>query len=116
MKATVDWRLTPVPSFPHRGLAGAFTVIGPNNSFLRIISSGPPVAAIHKDWEHVSVSLIDRCPTWEEMCFVKDLFWNDDELVVQFHPPKSDYINCHPFVLHLWKGPQRIKLPPKEFV
>src|SRR5690349_6482303 len=29
-------------------------------------------------WEHVSISIPseDRCPTWEEMCFVKDLFWN----------------------------------------
>ena len=40
------------------------------------------------DWEHVSVSLPDRCPTWEEMCFIKDLFWNSDECVVQYHPPK----------------------------
>ena len=26
-------------------------------------------------WEHVSVSLARRCPTWEEMCMVKDIFW-----------------------------------------
>ena len=25
-------------------------------------------------WDHVSVSLADRCPTWAEMCFIKDLF------------------------------------------
>lgn len=54
-------------------------------------------------WEHVSVSLEDRCPTWDEMCFVKDLFWTDEEQVVQFHPPRSQYVNHHPFCLHLWK-------------
>ena len=25
-------------------------------------------------WEHVSVSLRNRCPTWDEMCLVKDIF------------------------------------------
>lgn len=58
-------------------------------------------------WEHVSLRSRDykgeRCPTWEEMCFVKDMFWDDEECVVQFHPPKSEYVNNHPFVLHLWK-------------
>ena len=34
-------------------------------------------------WEHVSVSLKDRCPRWQEMCYIKDLFWNDDEVVIQ---------------------------------
>lgn len=57
-------------------------------------------------WEHVSVSLSHyplKCPSWEEMCIVKKLFWNDDECIVQFHPQKSEYINNHPGVLHLWK-------------
>lgn len=54
-------------------------------------------------WEHVSVSCERRCPMWAEMCWVKELFFEDDELVVQYHPPKKDYVNEHPFVLHLWK-------------
>lgn len=33
-------------------------------------------------WEHVSVSLSNRCPTWEEMCMVKDIFWGEDECVI----------------------------------
>lgn len=37
-------------------------------------------------WEHVSVSLSNRCPTWEEMCMVKDIFWGEDECVIQFRP------------------------------
>lgn len=61
------------------------------------------------DWEHVSVSLtskkrkIERCPTWEEMCYVKDIFWYVDEVVIQFHPAKSDYVSMHNYCLHLWK-------------
>lgn len=56
-------------------------------------------------WEHVSVSIEkkNRCPTWEEMCFAKDLFWDETECVLQFHPPKSVYVNNHPYVLHLFR-------------
>ena len=64
-------------------------------------------------WEHVSITLfrrvmlkkipIDRCPTWEEMCFVKSVFWNDDEAVMQLHPPKKDWVSNHPYCLHLWR-------------
>lgn len=66
-------------------------------------------------WDHVSVTLDQskKCPTWEEMCFVKELFWNDDEEVMQLHPPKSDYINNHPGCLHLWRPTREtIPLPP----
>lgn len=54
-------------------------------------------------WEHVSASLPDRCPTWEEMCKIKALFWDEEDLVVQYHPPKSKYKNLHPNCLHLWR-------------
>lgn len=68
-------------------------------------------------WEHVSVSLQNRCPTWDEMCRIKDIFWGEDECVVQFHPPKSEYVNLHPYCLHLWKKiGEKADLPPKEFV
>lgn len=56
-------------------------------------------------WEHVSISIIDgdRLPTWDEMCFVKNLFWGEEDCVLQFHPPKSDYVNYRWQVLHLWR-------------
>lgn len=54
-------------------------------------------------WEHVSIELFARrLPTWEEMCFVKDLFWDDEEEVVQIHPKKSQYVNMTE-ALHLWR-------------
>jgi len=68
-------------------------------------------------WDHVSVSYRDRCCTWEEMCIIKRMFFRDDECVVQYHPPKEDYVNNHPFCLHLWRPQhQEILMPPKEFV
>lgn len=65
------------------------------------------IASDEGGWEHVSVHADGesgkRIPTWGEMCYVKDLFWKADECVMQLHPPKSDYVNNHPCVLHLWR-------------
>ena len=68
-------------------------------------------------WDHVSVSFMNRCPTWDEMCKVKDVFFRDDECCVEYHPPKSEYVNIHPYCLHIWK-PQNgeIIMPPTIYV
>jgi len=68
-------------------------------------------------WEHASISLVRRCPTWDEMCAIKDILWSKDECVVQFHPPESEYINTHPYCLHLWKKcNSEFEMPPSIFV
>jgi hypothetical protein len=68
-------------------------------------------------WEHVSVSTKKRCPTWSEMCFVKDFFFNDDECVMQLYPAKDNYVNNHKNCLHIWKPVEKeIPIPPKNFV
>jgi hypothetical protein len=56
-------------------------------------------------WEHVSVSIPGhrRTPTWEEMDYVKRLFWGDDETVLQLHVPRAEHKNHHPWCLHLWR-------------
>lgn len=61
-------------------------------------------------WEHVSVSLPTRCPTWEEMCRIKSLFWDDEDCVVQYHPKRSSYVNNHPYCLHMWR-PTFVEMP-----
>jgi len=61
-------------------------------------------------WDHVSVSLPRRAPTWEEMAYVKSLFWEPEEMVIQYHPARSDYVNFHPHCLHMWK-PQGVEMP-----
>ena len=61
-------------------------------------------------WDHVSVSHPKFIPTWSMMCFVKDLFFQKDETVVQYHPKEADYINYHKHCLHLWR-PHYIPLP-----
>jgi hypothetical protein len=96
------------------GMEGVFMFRHSNGTTLAIISSG--VDHTYK-WEHVSVSTRDRTPTWEEMSFVKDLFWTEEECVVQFHPPKSEYVNHHPHCLHLWRPlGENIQTPPSILV
>lgn len=93
------------------GFFGAFIIQGPCSRDLRVIS-GPGMG-----WEHVSVSLNNRCPNWPEMSFVKSLFWDEEEAVMQLHPPKSDYVNYHPYCLHLWKPIDAvIPMPPSIMV
>lgn len=55
-------------------------------------------------WEHVSVSCgrQKHTPNWGEMDFIKRLFWDDGECVVQFHPPRSEWVSNAP-VLHMWR-------------
>jgi len=91
------------------GCCGVFEIPGPCGDRLSIISSdgsGWPLPG--EPWEHVSVKAADgrngwRVPNWKEMCFVKDLFWDEEECVIQYHPAKSNYVKIHPAVLHLWK-------------
>ena len=63
------------------------------------------IASDGASWQHVSVSIEgnNKPPHWDVMCAVKDLFWDDEDCVLQFHPPKSEYVENHPGCLHLWK-------------
>ena len=84
-----------------------------NGWFVIPLKHGQSVRVIASNgmgWEHVSVSRSDRCPTWDEMCQVKALFWGDDDCVVQYHPPRSEYVNNHKNCLHLWR-PVGIAMP-----
>lgn len=81
---------------------------------LRVIACDGSVTG----WEHVSVSLPDRCPTWEELCHIKHLWWREDETVLQYHPAASRYVNVHPYTLHLWRplAGVEVPMPPLELV
>lgn len=95
---------------PSYGNNGAFFV-RTNQIVLKVIASDG------NGWEHVSVSLSDRCPTWKEMNIIKDLFWEPEDCVIQYHPPQSEYINCHPYCLHLWRPIDKtIPIPPTWMV
>ena len=88
-----------------------FFIIPYNNYELKVmISDG-------MGWDHVSVSLKNRTPNWKEMCYIKDIFFDEEETVVQYHPQKSKYINNCNTCLHMWKNQNKdIELPPSIMV
>ena len=95
---------------------GKFFIPGPHGRTLQVIASNGD-AELGVNWEHVSVSTPSRCPNWPEMCFVKSLFWDEEECVMQVHPPRSKWINNHPFCLHMWRPlNDHIPLPPEVAV
>jgi hypothetical protein len=61
-------------------------------------------------WDHLSVSTQSRCPTWEELEFVKRLFFKPDECAMQLHVPPRDHVNNHPYCLHIWR-PIDVEIP-----
>lgn len=82
---------------------------------VRLLSSKKTIPAMvvfswDGGWDHVSISFRNRTPTWEEMCEVKDMFFAPDEVVVQYHPAKSEYVNAMENCLHLWRK-QGCKMP-----
>jgi len=96
--------LLQLASSPADGNNGAFLVRRRGGKrFFCIVSDG-------FGWEHVSVSLrrgdlstFPRTPTWEETCLIKALFWDAEDTVVQYHPAEAEYVNYHPYTLHLWR-------------
>lgn len=95
------------------GNNGAFLINRGRTIFSIIVSDGD-------GWEHVSVHCTsdrkDRTPTWSEMCYIKDLFWSDEDCVVQYHPSKSEYVNQHKHTLHLWKPVNQIIPIPNKIM
>lgn len=68
-------------------------------------------------WDHVSASCKNRCPSWAEMCAIKEMFFHDHETVMQLHVPRKDWISNHPYCLHLWRPADvEIPRPPSDMV
>ena len=58
---------------------------------------------------HLSVSHHNRLPTYEELKRVRYKFMPNGVLVAQIFPPKEDFVNLHPNVLHLWELSKDVK-------
>ena len=56
-------------------------------------------------------------PSWDDMCKIKDIFFKEEECVVQYHPPKSQYVNNAENCLHLWRPiEESMPMPPSVMV
>jgi len=119
-KNRIEFKKFGRPGEPH-GAFQLYSPFRPRHSLLVIAND----ANEHSfGWQHVSVrggkpsiipsrGYVDCLATWDEMNWVKDIFWDAEETVVQFHPAKSQYVNFNPFVLHLWRHAEKeFQLPP----
>lgn len=90
------------------GFGAFFIRAKANQDTLKIIASDgrDDDGSLYTPWEHVSVSHPRRCPTWPEMCAIKNLFFEPEEVVMQLHPAASEYVNNCRFCLHLWRPTQ----------
>lgn len=105
-----DWNFLNRHRLRNAGMFSTTEADGFNGAFqFRLPGESKPVMCIASDaggWQHVSARQGDTekdIPSWNVMCKVKELFWDDEDVVVQFHPKKSEYVNYHPAVLHLWR-------------
>jgi len=95
------------------GPLGSTSVDANNGTFLFLSAciAGRDLYVIASDgmgWEHVSVHAGNRAnklfvPCWDEMCYIKRVFWDEEDVVMQLHPARSEYVNTHPYTLHLWR-------------
>ena len=55
-----------------------------------------------RDWLHVSASRDNGLPSWDDMKAVKSIFCGHESKAIIVFPPRSEYVNINPDVLHLW--------------
>ena len=53
-------------------------------------------------WWHVSCARPSRLPSWQDLRNVKDVFVGRNRQAVQILPAENQYVNIHPYCLHLW--------------
>lgn len=103
------------------GFGGSVFPIEYKNGKAKIIQDYDKVLNFMFSWacgfEHLSVSTTVKTPSWEQMCKMKDIFWNEDEVCMQLHPAKEDYIDNMKYCLHIWKPiNEKIPTPPNLMV
>lgn len=78
----------------------------PQKGLFVIISAG-------EGWEHASVSRKSRMPSYEDMVFVAEQFWDKDDTLMQLRVPAEDHVNVSNFCLHWWRPiEEEIPRPP----
>lgn len=54
------------------------------------------------DWLHVSLSLPNKLPSWQDVKLVKRLFFGAEETAWQCIAPDSQWVDQHKYCFHLW--------------
>jgi hypothetical protein len=66
----------------------------------------------NKLWYHVSFSRLDRImPTYQDLTWIKQVFFGDEFWAIQVFPKKEHYVSDHNTTLHLWHCLEEFPLP-----
>jgi hypothetical protein len=76
---------------------------------MSIIASAEHIAG--ERWWHVSMARQARLPSWDDLRRVKDVFIGKNRQAVSVLPDERQYVNHHPFCLHLWCNLDRDLVP-----
>ena len=55
---------------------------------------------------HLSISCVDRNPSWREMVTARYRLLPFVEEMAMYLPPLNEYVNCHPFTFHWHEAPR----------
>lgn len=55
-----------------------------------------------RQWTHFSVGHPHRLPSWDDLVRFKEAFLGPESKAIQVLAPRSQWVNIHPYVLHLW--------------
>jgi hypothetical protein len=89
------------PGSLSRHLGRAFRVQNCSSKGLLVLAK-VCVEADSEVWLHVSFSRRDRIPDWSDTTFVKNTFIGEDKEAYVKLPKQEEYVNFHPYCLHLW--------------
>lgn len=53
-------------------------------------------------WLHVSCAHADKLPSWADLREVKSVFVGSKRMALSIMPSEAEYVNVHPYCLHLW--------------
>lgn len=61
------------------------------------------IISIENGYLHLSISTPDALPSYAELKAARYVFCPDEIYMAEIFPPKSEFINVHPYCRHLWQ-------------
>jgi hypothetical protein len=58
---------------------------------------------------HISASFPSHAPTYSDLRDIKNIFIGKEAEAFQVLPKESEYINVHPYCMHIWHKLERVK-------
>lgn len=73
------------------------------------------ICSVGMGWEHLSVSRSSRVPSYDDLVWCKNQFWDPEDCIMQLMVPASEHINVNNNTLHLWR-PLNEKIPRPPWI